>query len=224
MNQKVHVFLSSVHWADEETATRLQQLPDADQRRASRYTHPMRLQSFVASRYLLRHALSTVGPYKPDEWHIAYQQQRLALDPQQTVWHTSLSHSQHWVACVLAATPHCGVDIECRVNKPRLMAIAQRFFHPQEYQLLLTEDEPSRLDIFLDLWTRKEACVKAWHRGLAHHLASVQFDQQGLAPCQFPAEFAHLPLSVNHWQHNDWQLAVAAHLPAPDWQLHHLTL
>ncbi len=224
MSSDVHIFVAHVGWSGTETAVRLQLLPDVDQDHARRYLHPLRLQNFIASRQLLRQALSTLGHYTPNEWHFNYQQRRLTLDPEQTIWHTSLSHSQHWVACVLATTPHCGIDIEYRVNKPKFMAIAQRFFHPEEHQLLLAEPDASRLDLFLDLWTRKEACVKAWHRGLAHHLASVQFDKNSLAPYHYPAELCRIPLAVNHWHSADWQLAAAVHLPSPNWQLHHLAL
>lgn len=224
MNETTHIFVSAAPWSSRETAERLQSLPNADQQRASRYRHPMRLQSFVASRLLLRRALSTLGHLAPDAWRFDYQEQRLVLDHQQSAWHTSLSHSQHWVACVLTTTPYCGIDLESRMPKPKFMAIAERFFHAEEYQLLLGAEESTRLDIFLDLWTRKEACVKAWHRGLAHHLASVQFDLKTLAPSHYPAEFGDTPLSVNSWRNDDWQLAVAAHLPSPEWQLQQLIL
>lgn len=223
MSQTVHVFLSPHHWSVEETNTRLCLLPLADQMRSERYSHPARLQSFVASRWLLRHALSSIAPLAAHEWRFNYEK-RLVIDNTQTTWHTSLSHSDNWVACVLALTPQCGIDIEQRIAKPRFMAIAQRFFHVEEYQLLLAESEYTRFDLFLDLWTRKEACVKAWHRGLAHHLASVRFRQQPLSPCSYPAEYSHLPLTLQHWRSDDWQLAAAVNLIKPDWQLHHLKL
>jgi phosphopantetheinyl transferase len=51
------------------------------------------------------------------------------------------------------------------------------------------------LPVFLDFWTRKEACVKAWHQGLAHHLASVIFNMNTNNPINTPSVYQNLPLT-----------------------------
>ncbi len=217
MNSPVYVFTAYANWDIETTHARCRQSPQADQLQAQRYRHPFRLRSFVASRLLLRQALTQLAGVAAQDWLFDYQQQRLQLNPQQTDWHTSLSHSGEWLACVLAKTPHCGIDIETKTANPRFMAIAQRFFHVQEYQQLVALAEPQRYALFLDFWTRKEACVKAWHRGLAHHLAAISFEQSSLNPVSYPSEFAALPLTINTLQHHDWQLACAVHQQQPLW-------
>jgi len=178
----------------------------------------LRLRSFVASRLLLRQALTDVEGKPSSEWLFDYPHHRLQINRQQTDWQTSLSHSDVWVACVLANTDYCGIDIESNtVFNPRYMAIARRFFHDNEYQQLLMQHESMRFPLFLDFWTRKEACVKAWHRGLAHHLASISFQQSILNPVSFPSEFAELPLTLTTQQHNQWQLACAVNIKNPEW-------
>ncbi len=219
MSSPVYIFTAYANWNIETTKARCYQLPHADQLQAQRYRHPHRLRSFVASRLLLRQALTQLAGLAPQEWLFEYQQQRLQLNPQQTDWHTSLSHSGEWQACVFAKTQHCGIDIESTAPNSRFMAIAQRFFHPQEYQQLIALAEPLRYDLFLNFWTRKEACVKAWHRGLAHHLAAVSFEHNSLDPVTYPREFAMLPLTIYTQQHQDWQLASAVHQHQPNWQL-----
>ena len=213
----VYVYVAQINWDEKTTQKHLQNLPHTEQAYSQRYTHPLRLRSFVASRHLLRQTLSHLEEKPTQDWLFERQQQRLVVNPQQTDWHTSLSHGDDWVACILAKTLHCGVDIESTTINPRFMAIAQRLFHPLEYQQLLDLAEHLRFTVFLDFWTRKEACVKAWHCGLAHHLAAISFQQSSLYPVSYPNEFTPLHLTLSTWQHHDWQLACAVHLQEPRW-------
>ena len=218
MSQQVYIYTACADWSTDETLLQLAKLPLSDQRHSQRYTHPLRLRSYVASRLLLRQALTDVEGKPSSEWLFDYPHHRLQLNRQQTDWQTSLSHSDVWVACVLAKTDYCGIDIESNtVINPRYMAIARRFFHDNEYQQLLMQPELARFSLFIDFWTRKEACVKAWHRGLAHHLASISFQQSILNPVSFPSEFAELPLTLTTQQHNQWQLACAVNIKNPEW-------
>lgn len=218
MSQQVYIYTARADWSIAETAFQLAQLPLSDQRYSQRYTHPLRLRSFVASRLLLRQTLTDLEDKSSSEWLFDYSHRRLQLNRHQTDWQTSLSHSEEWVACVLAQTDYCGIDIESNtVINPRYLAIARRFFHIDEYQQLLMLPESARFPLFLDFWTRKEACVKAWHRGLAHHLASISFRQNSLNPVSFPSEFAEHPLTLNTRQHREWQLACAVNIPHPEW-------
>jgi 4'-phosphopantetheinyl transferase len=213
----VHVYVARTNWDEKTTQQHLKSLPHTEQAYSQRYTHPLRLRSFVASRHLLRHTLSHLEGKPVHEWLFHHEQKRLCLNQQQTDWHASLSHGDDWVACVLAKTAHCGVDIESTTMNPRFMAIAQRFFHPLEHQQLVDLPEHLRFTVFLEFWTKKEACVKAWHCGLAHHLAAVSFQHSSLAPVSYPNEFADLPLKFATYQHFDWQLACAVHLQEPQW-------
>lgn len=223
MNRAVHVYLAHVAWDNETTLRQLQALAATEQRQAERYSHPLRLRSFVASRHLLTSALNELEP-NTEDWRFSRHNNRLVLDPQQSHWHVSLSHSQEWVACVLAPTAHCGIDLEQRQANPRYMAIAQRFFHEKEYQWLLAEPEESRFDVFVDIWTRKEACVKAWHCGLAHHLASINFNNTRLEPASYPQDLAECPLTLHHWSSADWQLCAAVNLAQPHWHFKEIPL
>lgn len=217
------VYLAQVNWSDHETRQHLLGLAEEDRQQAARYRHPERLRSFVASRWLLRQAL-TGSEGRDANWRFGRQHNRLTLDPQQTSRHASLSHTPNWVACILSDSRHCGIDLEQRQPNPRLMAIAQRFFHPDEYQWLLATPDDQRLDLFLDLWTRKEACVKAWHCGLAHHLAAIRFNRAMLAPASCPDAYRMLPLTVQCWRTPTWQLCAAVNSTATTWRLHQLTL
>ena len=207
-------YVAPIEWSVLNNADYLNKLPDEEQQQATRYLHPQRLQSFIASRLLLRRCLS-LHENRELEWHFLRHNQRLILDNTQTALHTSLSHSANWVACILSLSPHCGIDIEQKIDNPQFMAIAKRFFAPQEYDFLNTLPQQQALPVFLDFWTRKEACVKAWHQGLAHHLASVIFTMNTNNPINAPSAYQHLPLVVHRYDHSDWHVACAIHTSTP---------
>lgn len=78
--------------------------------------------------------------------------------------HFSLSHSGELALCALS-----GAAIGCDVETPRRvdLALAERFFHPEESALLFSLPEREQEAAFLRLWTLKESYVKALGLGLA---------------------------------------------------------
>lgn len=89
-------------------------------------------------------------------------------------WNTLLqfnwSHSagKALIAVARGITP--GIDIERIHARPRALDIAERFFHPKETAALIALDESQRERAFVQLWTGKEAVVKALGRGIAFGL------------------------------------------------------
>jgi 4'-phosphopantetheinyl transferase len=72
------------------------------------------------------------------------------------------------IAVARGVTP--GIDIERIYSRARALDIAERFFHPEETAALTRLDESQRERAFLQLWTGKEAVVKALGRGIAFGL------------------------------------------------------
>ncbi len=69
----------------------------------------------------------------------------------------SLSHSDNFVAVMMAKTP-CGIDIQ--TPNPKIDRLAHRFMHPSDWQEL----ENHNLETTL-FWSAKEAIFKAWTVG-----------------------------------------------------------
>ncbi|MCS4237274.1 4'-phosphopantetheinyl transferase [Myroides gitamensis] len=81
----------------------------------------------------------------------------------------SISHSDDFIICVLTSNPSIGVDIE------KVTPIPQ-----EDYTFLLRKDEQIQIAqssqkdrAFYQLWTQKEACLKADGRGLSFPLENV---------------------------------------------------
>ncbi|WP_108471233.1 4'-phosphopantetheinyl transferase family protein [Rhodanobacter thiooxydans] len=80
------------------------------------------------------------------------------------------SHSGGHALIALGRHVVPGIDLECQRPRARALEIAERYFSNEEAALLAALPEAERSAAFLELWTAKEAVVKALGRGLAFGL------------------------------------------------------
>src|SRR5215475_5606508 len=90
----------------------------------------------------------------------------------------NLSHTHGLVGCVITRSADCGVDVESLGNIEYRELIA-RVLAPVEYAALLALDEEDRRDRFLEIWTLKEAYLKARGLGLSCPLCDIAFSGFG---------------------------------------------
>ncbi|QAU24571.1 4'-phosphopantetheinyl transferase superfamily protein [Dyella sp. M7H15-1] len=85
---------------------------------------------------------------------------------------------------IIAITRHVapGIDIECIRPRPRAMQLAERFFHPEEVAALQALDKHRREIAFLQLWTSKEAVLKALGRGVTFGLHRLHLSVASESP------------------------------------------
>lgn len=163
---EVHVWLAHVPGA----TSRLQELAavlSADEReRAARFRFEPHRQRSQVARGVLR---SLLGRYTGRDarslsfFYNAHGKPEL----KDSDVHFNTSHSGEYAVFALTRLGAIGVDIEeIRRNVDRSDAIAQRHFAPGEQQQLNAVPESERTDAFFQLWTRKEAFVKARGDGL----------------------------------------------------------
>lgn len=84
------------------------------------------------------------------------------------------SHSGGHALIAIARGIAPGVDIERRRPQPRALPLARRFFAADEAAALAALSEDDRAAAFLDLWTAKEALLKAHGRGIGFGLNRVR--------------------------------------------------
>ena len=85
----------------------------------------------------------------------------------------NMSRSQDTLAFIFAPVM-AGIDIELLRDPKPFLPIAKRFFHPAEQDMILNEID------FFDIWTRKEAVLKAQGIGLFDGLAAVDCSKNTL--------------------------------------------
>ena len=86
--------------------------------------------------------------------------------------HFNLSHSEELAVLAVSGQFEVGIDIEHLKPEVDTLGIAERFFHPGEYQQLLEARPEERKLLFYYCWTAKEAFLKAKGVGIANHLQS----------------------------------------------------
>lgn len=163
-------------WPDGCMAAALNQLPPSMGREMARWRNPMDRQSRVLGRLLVRLALESLGLANADlaGWRLdRFGRPSLsgcAAD-------CSLSHSGGLVAAAVSVPGRVGVDVEVLAPLP-LEALDAAFGPGEMDDILSAEDQTRRA---LELWTGKEATLKADGRGMS--LDPSRIDARGEAIC-----------------------------------------
>lgn len=144
--------------ADPEAA-----LPPNEHEYCRRYRHPDARRRALAVRLLAHRALAWIDPGRA--WQIAHRAGGQPHLPDAALA-ISLAHSGAWAACALGRVAAVGVDIEVVRPRPRLLAFAHRFYSTAEVAWLESLADAGRLAAFYDIWTLREAWLKAQGTGL----------------------------------------------------------
>ncbi|AOF81972.1 4'-phosphopantetheinyl transferase superfamily protein [Methyloversatilis sp. RAC08] len=152
-------------YGNESLITRI----SADERcRADRLQKPGDRALFVLAHTMLREVLGCYLGLTPSEIMLetgACGKPRLAWQHGSSL-QFSLSHSGRLALLGISQRREIGVDVEAAVPHDDLANVAAHFFSPGERTALARVGDTDRSDLFYMLWTRKEACVKAWGKGL----------------------------------------------------------
>ena len=84
----------------------------------------------------------------------------------------NLSHSEEMAICGLTLTSRIGVDLEKMRAMKDLNSLTKRFFCAREHELVEKSAEKEKL--FFQLWTAKEAYLKALGTGISGGLDRVE--------------------------------------------------
>ena len=133
---------------------------------------------FLLGKWLTRICLSEYTGLAMGDWQFidnAYgkPQPREGLGVQAPFF--NLSHSNGRAVLAVSRTPELGVDIEFTGRKRRAAKIAHRYFADEEIQTLLALPDSAQQSRFYELWSLKEAYIKARGLGLAIPLRSFAY-------------------------------------------------
>jgi 4'-phosphopantetheinyl transferase len=130
----------------------------------------------IAARAMLRLCLSQYTSTKPQD--LAFQHNRYGKPEilNGTIGF-NLSHSNNFALLAICSNKLIGIDIEEEQSSIDLMLIAENNFHAQEISQLQACDEQDRQAIFLQLWTLKEAFLKAVGLGIGRDLKNIYFEK-----------------------------------------------
>jgi len=103
------------------------------------------------------------------------------------------SHSGEQALIAIGRHVMPGIDVEHRRERPRALEIAQRYFSGDEAATLAALPAADRSNAFLELWTAKEAVLKALGRGIAFglHRLSIASTRNQLTLLQLEDDNIH---------------------------------
>ncbi|MDF2940877.1 MAG: 4-phosphopantetheinyl transferase [Gammaproteobacteria bacterium] len=142
-------------------------LSSQEKQRAKRF-YSFELRShFIMARGILRKVLGDCLNISPEQIEFQYQDLGKPELKNYPDLQFNLSHTGPIALYALSLKQPIGVDIE-RIRSCDELELAERFFAQSEYQSLLNLKPELRLDAFFQIWTQKEAYIKALGKGLAY--------------------------------------------------------
>jgi 4'-phosphopantetheinyl transferase len=203
---RVDVLLTDAGEPQEIPAALVSELSQDDAARAARFHQPRDRWLFLLGRSLLRYGVRE---------RFGIEHARLALsangkphlEPRQGI-EFNLSHTRGWITCAFGRDCDIGIDVERLDRVIDGPGIAQAFFAPSEQAIIEGASPSQRSDMFLRLWTLKEAVLKAVSIGL-----SLELDRFAIAldPPRLDVLVPELG-DPRAWQFHEWCLPQACRL------------
>jgi 4'-phosphopantetheinyl transferase len=148
-------------------------LDPGEQERWNRFQSAKAKDEFLAGRSLLRWVLGHATGSRPERLAFHYNAKgRPELAGGGLAF--NLSHSHGLGLLAVTESGRIGVDLERVRPVSDLLGLARRYFTPGEVGDIEAAEISCRLDVFYQLWTRKEAFIKAHGEGVAYGLDRVQ--------------------------------------------------
>lgn len=161
---------------------------------------------YLITRALLRSVLSLyVNAIPPEKWRFeknAYGKPAISKSLCSSPLCFNLSHTHNLVVMAVTLEHEIGVDVEYLPRLGKLLELASHFFSAVEVEQLLALPAEQQRDRFFDLWTLKEAYIKACGMGLSIPLDhfSFTFSEQGEIEINFGPERNDHPQYWRFWQ------------------------
>jgi 4'-phosphopantetheinyl transferase len=226
----LHPDRAVVHWATPEDWTAgadrdaiVATLSDEERARLAAFRFPRDQALFLTAHGLLRQVLGDHTGHSAGELRFErgeHGRPELTGALRDTV-RFNLSHTEGLVAVVLHPFADCGVDVERIGRRTNVLKVADRFFSPQEVTELHAQPMDRQRRRFFELWTLKEAYIKARGMGLALPLRRFSFQLDAPGPIHFVCAPEVDGRPRDWWFHQqplgeDHLLAVAIRCPAGD--------
>lgn len=164
-NNQIHIWRMQIKQNSQQLSELASFLNQKERNRAERFKVEKAKNSFIIARGALRLLLSKYLHIEPKEIIFTQNDYGKPLLNSNLV-KFNISHSGDYVLFIFAKNYHVGVDVECVRNNFDFMAIAQKFFAPQEVIDLLNIPQEQQLWAFFNCWSRKEAFIKSVGKGI----------------------------------------------------------
>jgi len=156
---EVHVYSTSLDWPDASLAWTGSWLSDTEQARARQLVDPIKRNRFSAARASLRWLLAKYLDQPPQEVVIQYEP---GGKPYVPGVHFNVSHSHDRALIAITRACAVGVDVEFIDQHVPYWQVAEVAFTSQEREALSAIPVGRQRQVFYQMWTGKEALLKAY--------------------------------------------------------------
>lgn len=152
-------------------------LEDTERQRFHNFKAPAPAAAYLQTRALLRRILAAALQCAPQELRLGATPlgKPILLHPAAPHLGFNATHTRGWTGIAIGPHPNIGLDFEAHDPTRDLDRIAaQRYTDHEQSHLAAITDPAARRRAFYDLWTAKEACLKALGQGIGSGVASIE--------------------------------------------------
>lgn len=165
---EIHIWRAELDWSSEWRQQFEHILSPDELARAKRYRRECDRIHFTAARAILRTILSRYLGQNPEKLQFSYTERGkpfLESANSSPNFQFNVSHSEGKALYAIALDRQVGIDLEY-IRPIAVQELAKRFFSPKEYEILSVLPPQQQPLGFFQLWTCKEAYLKATGEGL----------------------------------------------------------
>lgn len=163
-----------------DTSSYWQLLSQDEKDRALRFKFKELQERYILFRGTLRQTLALFLDISPVNLVFAYTEHGKPYLPEHSALQFNISHAENEALIAITHGANVGIDIE-KIKMLEIDKLAERFFSSVEAEYLHQQSENEKIDAFFQLWTAKEAFIKATGLGLSQNLKRFSI---GLEPLQ----------------------------------------
>ncbi len=183
--QTIHLWWIVLDVTDENLQTFISLLSESEKIKADRFKFPQHQRRYQAVHGILRIILGRYLKLDPTQINFTHSDRGKpyltdACNPVNLQF--NLSHSENMALVGISRDRRIGVDLEKMRPMENAEQLAERFFCASEYALLTQAIPAERDKLFFQLWTAKEAYLKATGEGISGGLNQIEI---ALNPLRF---------------------------------------
>ena len=184
-SETIYLWWTSLNFSEETLQTFISLLSEDEIGKANRYKFPHHRNRYQVVHGILRIILGRYLKLDPTQVNFTYSDRGKPYladtgNPQNLQF--NLSHSENLAIVGISRDARIGVDVEQLRSMENVLQLTERFFCPSEYGLLIQANPEERDQLFFQLWTAKEAYLKATGEGISGGLNQIEI---GLNPLRF---------------------------------------
>ena len=206
-NSDIHIWLVDIESFTDDLTLFYQTLSIDELSRAKKYKFAYLQDKFIINRGFLRLILAKYLSIKAKDIELAYNHKGkpFLVPSNQSKINFNLSHKNKYTIYAVSNND-LGIDLEAIKSDIEVENIAKRFFTNHEYNDICCLQKEEKLEYFFQLWTAKEAYLKAIGEGLSGGLNSINLQRKN-NETKWNIEIANLSPEENKmWQISTFKL------------------